>query len=100
MHSDDNHQICEKMYQFWEVDVCFLCYQALRYLSNSGAELPRVVERETIKEDGTVVRRCVNGGVTLCVLCSNSYTRLVCLFNNACYASFIPIINVFIIRLV
>lgn len=44
-----------------------------------------MVERETIKEDGTVVRRCVSGerhGVTPCVLCNNSYTQWFSLFNN------------------
>lgn len=34
------------------------CHQALGYISGfSRAELPHVVERETVKEDGTVVRR-------------------------------------------
>lgn len=40
------------------------CHQALGYISGfSRAELPHVVERETVKEDGTVVRRCVSAGV-------------------------------------
>ncbi|XP_069553502.1 ankyrin-3-like [Brachyistius frenatus] len=41
--------------------------QALGYLSNCGrTELPHVVERETVKEDGTVVRRAhVRKGCTL-----------------------------------
>lgn len=57
----------------------FGCNQALSYLSgHSKTELPLVVERETIKEDGTVVRRCVSAeshGVTACVLCNNFHSR-------------------------
>lgn len=34
--------------------------QALAYVGGSSrVELPRVVERETVKEDGAVVKRCV-----------------------------------------
>lgn len=44
----------------------FLCHQALGYISGfSRAELPHVIERQTVKEDGTVVRRCVSDGVHL-----------------------------------
>lgn len=39
----------------------FSWHQALGYISGSSrTELPHVVERETVKEDGTVVRRCVS----------------------------------------
>lgn len=35
-------------------------HQALEYIGGcSRVERPRVVERETVKEDGTVVKRCV-----------------------------------------
>lgn len=47
-----------------------------------------MVEIETTKEDGTVLRRCVTGGknlfesVTLCVLCNyETLYRLTC-YNN------------------
>lgn len=50
----------------------FSCHQALGYIGGfSRTELPHVVERETVKEDGTVVRRCVSAGKRLfeCVTC-------------------------------
>lgn len=41
----------------------FPFHQALEYIGGfSRSELPHVVEQETVKEDGTVVRRCVSAG--------------------------------------
>lgn len=38
----------------------FSIHQALEYIGGcSRVERPRVVERGTVKEDGTVVKRCV-----------------------------------------
>lgn len=49
----------------------FSCHKALGYIHGfSRTELPHVVERETVKEDGTVVRRCVTAGVLLLDCCA------------------------------